>query len=162
MSYPLLNKGFNMKFKLSVLFLIIVLFVFEGCSTCPGSQNFVSPRFYRAIDFMKYPYAGEFCILSKTWDGNKSQGVWSTRINEKDFFMFRVSDYELMYFKLTHVAVDYEDIRWQFNRYMSYFKRHGTLYRHAKKRANFTCEYLNWSVHVNLSGRYLRITCLRI
>lgn len=143
-----------------LILLVIALLILEGCSTCPGSQNLVTPRDYRAIDLMKYPNAGESCILSKTWDAKKSRGLWHTRINEDDFLIFGMSDYadELIYLKFTHIGKDFEDIRWQYNAYKSFFKEQGMYYRHLKGLPSFTCEYLEWTVSVDLRGNLLIIT----
>ncbi len=155
----------KIKFILEIVYfsaLMFALFILGGCSTCPGSQNPVVTRYYNAVDILNYPDASQRCILSKTYNATRTLGLWSGKINYSDYIDFDISDEDqLTYLRYTHGA-NYENLRTLYNRYMSFFKKNGSHYRHGGDYPSFTCEYLVWSVRVDLRGELLRVTARRI
>ena len=138
------------------IFILILLFLCSGCS-CPGSQNLVSPRFYTAIDFMKYD-ASEHCILSKATEYTSENPYERNMIiNEKDEFLFTMKNGSMNYFKLKHHA-SYEEMRSRYWTYMKYFKKYSSTYYKHKGRPSFTGDYLKWNFSVQLTSMNLQVT----
>jgi hypothetical protein len=152
----------NIKLAYFIALMFSLFILLEGCSSCPGSQNPVVERNYNAIDLMKYPEAGEKCILSKMYDVQKSHNLWTGKINQEDYVILGFSYTNITFLNFSHVERDFENIRSLYNRYMTFFKKNGNYFRHPQSRPRFTCEYLGWDVDVNLWGTILRITAKRI
>ncbi len=155
----------KIKYILGIVYfiaLMFALFILEGCSTCPGSQNPVVIRYYTALDILNYPDASQSCILSKTYNATRTLGVWSGKINYSDYIDFDMSgENRLTYLRYTHGA-RYEILRSLYNNYMTFFKKYGNHYKHTSDNPSFTCNYLVWSVRVDLRGEVLRIIARRI
>jgi len=157
-------KKFNFASLYLLVLIIAFLFMITACGTCPGTQNLVTPREYTAIDFLDYPDAGFTCILSKLNNFDRQRrDLWTGNLNQQDYITFSVSDSDqLVYFKLTHVATNFEHIRTQYARYMRFFRDNGFYYQHTKGLPSFKCEYMGWTLSVDLRSEYLYITAARL
>lgn len=143
------------------LSLIVSLFILESCGTCncPGNPNLVYPRYYSAVDFMKYNTTVE-CMNSKMTSAWKVRPhTWNAFVNDRDFITYTYDSEYLVFFCLDHHD-NYEDMRTQFNRYMSFFKNHGHGFKYSGGNT-FSATYLTWKVRVHLSSNSVQVCCTR-
>ena len=143
-----------------VSIVIIISLLVTCCSSCPGSQNLVFPRFYEATDFMKYD-AGEHCILSKMDSYTRDYaGTFVAVMNGKDSFLFTMKNDTMNYFRLNHHA-SHEDLRSLYWKYMKFFKTNSQEYYQYSGQALFIGNYLKWEYTVSLSASSLQVVCKR-
>ena len=143
-----------------VIIAIIIAVLVTCCSSCPGSQNLVFPRFYEVTDFIKYD-ASEHCILSKMDNYTiDNSGHFVAVLNGTDSFLFTMKDGSMDFFKLNHHA-NYEDLRSLYWKYLKFFERYSQEYFKYYGRAVFKGKYLKWKYTVNLSASSLQVVCER-
>jgi len=140
-----------------VLFTLLTFLV--SCGTCPGSKNLVYPKYYTAIDFMKYNTTVS-CMNSKMTSAWKTRpDSWEAYVNDRDFITYTFQDDYLTFFCLDHKQ-DYEHMRTRFNQYMSFFKKNGNKFEYSGGNT-FSANYLSWKVRVHLSTSSVQVCCTR-
>ena len=143
-----------------VSIVIIISLLVTCCSSCPGSQNLVFPRFYEVTDFMKYD-ASERCILSKMDSYTRDKhGYFVAVLNGKDSFLFNMKNNSMVYFRLNHHG-NSEDLRTLYWKYLRFFEKYSQEYYKYDGQALFKGNYLKWEYTVNLSSSSLQIVCKR-